>query len=464
MTLEVTNVANSGEELIIGGTAVALEDGVTDLGGAEARVTVVGSTATVEITNLDLTQAQLEATLRDVSYANTATAPTGGVREIALTSIRDSGGSDNGGMDVAATDVRSSVLVRAGAQVGGSGEPLAVSTPEDAVYVLGREDFSAAIGMTNFEGVAFNLTDSDGDGTADYLDLNPTDPAISEAGQFGILFVDRDADNVVDAGEIIGIGGQEVVTAAQLDAGMVKFAELAGMAGVAQISVEVLGATSFASDTLTLEVSPAQTNSAPVAQDDTASTTSGVAVVVDVLANDTDADGNGLTITNAADAIGSVEIGDFNEDGIPDLLYRPAPGFTGVDTFSYAIDDGNGGTDIATASVVVAQEVASTPETPTLDGHVGPDRFVYHLGDGPVTITNFEPGAPGQGEIIDQIQISGFTGLDFNTLDSNQDGVLDPMDAAITGDQSGITLHLGTDDALTVANVSVLTDDDLLFS
>ncbi len=224
MTLEVTNVANSGEELIIGGTAVALEDGVTDLGGAEARVTVVGSTATVEITNLDLTQAQLEATLRDVSYANTATAPTGGVREIALTSIRDSGGSDNGGMDVAATDVRSSVLVRAGAQVGGSGEPLAVSTPEDAVYVLGREDFSAAIGMTNFEGVAFNLTDSDGDGTADYLDLNPTDPAISEAGRFGILFVDRDADNVVDAGEIIGIGGQEVVTAAQLDAGMVKFA------------------------------------------------------------------------------------------------------------------------------------------------------------------------------------------------------------------------------------------------
>ncbi len=183
-----------------------------------------------------------------------------------------------------------------------------------------------------------------------------------------------------------------------------------------------------------------------------------------MLANDTDADGNGLTITNAADAIGSVEIGDFNEDGIPDLLYRPAPGFTGVDTFSYAIDDGNGGTDIATASVVVAQEVASTPETPTLDGHVGPDRFVYHLGDGPVTITNFEPGAPGQGEIIDQIQISGFTGLDFNTLDSNQDGVLDPMDAAITGDQSGITLHLGTDDALTVANVSVLTDDDLLFS
>jgi hypothetical protein len=64
------------------------------------------------------------------------------------------------------------------------------------------------------------------------------------------------------------------------------------------------------------------------------------------------------------------------------VLYRPIPGFTGVDTFSYAIDDGNGGIDSATVSVVVAQEVASTPETPTLEGHLGPYRFVYHLGDG----------------------------------------------------------------------------------
>jgi len=203
----------------------------------------------------------------------------------------------------------------------------------------------------------------------------------------------------------------------------------------------------------------------PVAQDDTAVTTSGVAVGIDVLANDSDPDGDPLTITDAPDgANGRVDIGDFNSDGIPDLLYTPFPGFTGVDTFSYAIDDGNGGTDTGTVNVVVAQEVASTPDTQTLEGHVGPDRFVYHLGDGPVTITNFEPGTPGQNEIIDQIEISGVPGLNFSTLDSNQDGVLDPMDGAITGDQSGITIHLGTDDALTVANVSELHDDDLLFS
>jgi hypothetical protein len=81
-----------------------------------------------------------------------------------------------------------------------------------------------------------------------------------------------------------------------------------------------------------------------------------------------------------------------------------------------------------------------------------------------VTITDFDPGPPGPGTIVDQIELSGF-GLDFATLDTNQDGFLTTTDANIVSDGAGgLTLQFGPHDVLTVEHVSTLTVDDLLFS
>jgi Bacterial Ig domain len=220
------------------------------------------------------------------------------------------------------------------------------------------------------------------------------------------------------------------------------------------------GSTSIPPNTITIGVRIPVANEAPVAQDDAATTVADVSVILDVLANDTDANGDSLTLASVTGANGSVVIGDANADTIPDLLYTPNPGFVGFDNFSYAIDDGNGGTDTAEVTVVVAQEVAADPGTPLLTGHSGPDRFIYHLGDGPVTITDFEPGTPGS--VIDQIQLVGF-GTDFTTLDSNADGQLSALDDSISG-SSSLTIDFGNDDTLTVANVTVLHEDDLLLS
>ncbi|MEL0583766.1 MAG: cadherin-like domain-containing protein [Candidatus Thiodiazotropha sp. (ex. Lucinoma kazani)] len=41
-------------------------------------------------------------------------------------------------------------------------------------------------------------------------------------------------------------------------------------------------------------------------------------------------------------------------------MYTPNPNFSGVDNFTYTIDDGNGGTDTATVFVTVGA-VADTP-------------------------------------------------------------------------------------------------------
>ena len=53
-------------------------------------------------------------------------------------------------------------------------------------------------------------------------------------------------------------------------------------------------------------------------------------VTIDVLANDTDVDGDELTITDVSDpANGNITITDNNTT----VTYTPDPGFLGVDTF-----------------------------------------------------------------------------------------------------------------------------------
>ena len=68
---------------------------------------------------------------------------------------------------------------------------------------------------------------------------------------------------------------------------------------------------------------------------------------ITVLGNDSDVDGDTLSVTSASDpANGTVVI---NPDGT--IGYTPDADFTGTDTFTYTISDGNGGTDTATVTV-----------------------------------------------------------------------------------------------------------------
>jgi hypothetical protein len=106
--------------------------------------------------------------------------------------------------------------------------------------------------------------------------------------------------------------------------------------------------------TVTVVVLP---NVNPVAQDDNASTFSGTPVTVAVLANDSDADAGqtiSVTGTSGGPANGGAVV---NGDGT--ITYTPALGFAGVDTFTYAISDGNGGTASATVTITVTKRLAT---------------------------------------------------------------------------------------------------------
>lgn len=91
-------------------------------------------------------------------------------------------------------------------------------------------------------------------------------------------------------------------------------------------------------------------NNPPNAVDDSAATTANLAVNIDVRANDTDLDGDPLTVTGATQGLhGAVGI-----NGNGTLAYNPNVNFTGLDSFSYTINDGFGGTDTANVNVMVA--------------------------------------------------------------------------------------------------------------
>ena len=102
-----------------------------------------------------------------------------------------------------------------------------------------------------------------------------------------------------------------------------------------------------ATATVTVIVGP-RSNTAPVAANDSATTDNTTSVVIDVLANDTDPEGDTLTITDIRNpAHGLVEI--VNQK----VVYTPNANFIGIETFTYTISDGQlNGT--ATVTVIVA--------------------------------------------------------------------------------------------------------------
>ncbi|MEX0368726.1 MAG: Ig-like domain-containing protein, partial [Ruegeria sp.] len=109
--------------------------------------------------------------------------------------------------------------------------------------------------------------------------------------------------------------------------------------------------------TVTVTLSVTAQNDAPVAADDAVTTQEDTAITVNVLTNDTDVDGDTLTITQVEDpANGSVTF-----DGTT-ITYTPDANFFGNESIVYTISDGAGGTTTATLTVTV-EAVADAPVT-----------------------------------------------------------------------------------------------------
>lgn len=153
--------------------------------------------------------------------------------------------------------------------------------------------------------------------------------------------------------------------------GSLSYTPNADFSGTDTITYEISdGAGGTATGSVAVSVGAA--NDAPVAVDDTASTAEDTAVTIDVLGNDTDLDGDPLSVTSASATNGTVVVA---ADG--SLTYTPEADFNGTDTITYEISDGAGGT--ATGSVTVSVGAVN-------DASVAVDDTASTLVDTAVTI------------------------------------------------------------------------------
>jgi chitinase len=95
----------------------------------------------------------------------------------------------------------------------------------------------------------------------------------------------------------------------------------------------------------------AAANRSPVAAADSATAAKNAFIDIPVLANDSDPDGDALSISGVSQgAHGSVAV---QSGGT--VRYTPAADYLGADSFSYTISDGRGGSATATVSITVAE-------------------------------------------------------------------------------------------------------------
>ncbi len=128
-------------------------------------------------------------------------------------------------------------------------------------------------------------------------------------------------------------------------------------------------------------------NTAPIANNDVATTVQNSPINIAVLANDTDADGDALLLSVATSPMNGTLL--INNNGTPSdpnddfITYTPNPNFSGTDTFTYQIDDGRGGVDQAIVTVSVTSSGGGSSGTlPVSDG------LVLHLDAGSGVTTN----------------------------------------------------------------------------
>lgn len=223
-------------------------------------------------------------------------------------------------------------------------------------------------------------------------------------------------------------------------------------------------------------------NELPVAADDSATIAQGTDGTILVLENDSDPDGNPLTITEVSDPVEGNMVS-INENG-DFLLYTPATDFAGEDSFFYTISDGRGGTASATVNVTVTSNEPPVAADDRAIAHQGAEAAIPVLandsdpdGDPLTVITVADPengAATINGDLIVYSPDDEFTGTDSFAYSISDGAATDtatvtvtvqPTDEPLTG-TDGADVLIGDDNltslGATVEEIIGGTGDDII--
>jgi hypothetical protein len=182
------------------------------------------------------------------------------------------------------------------------------------------------------------------------------------------------------------------------------------------------------------------TNQPPVANDYSATTHQNTNVTVNVVQNDTDADGSIIPSTVVIKS--DVSNGSITNNVDGTVLYVPASGFTGIDSFTYTVDDNEGATsNIATVTINV-------------NAIIGSDSSINSTSqDGKSETALFEqpaPGEPGSGDGNYVVMAINDLGMHCGDFDTRISSILPPFQVLL-----GQVIQRGSTPILNPAGVSL---------
>jgi len=201
-------------------------------------------------------------------------------------------------------------------------------------------------------------------------------------------------------------------------------------------------------------------NDAPESFPDSAVMQEDASLIIDVLANDTDADNDNLTISSAASASGQVTITSNDT-----LLFQPYESFNGMATISYIIEDGHGGISSSAATVTI---------NAVNDAPIAINDVTSTLEDTPVSINVLNNDTDPEGHTLKISQVSASSGEVI--INANNTITFSPaenmygtsiLSYAITDEDGGtssakVTVSiLSVNDAPVLVNDTATTDEDI---
>ncbi|MGH9921324.1 MAG: tandem-95 repeat protein, partial [Nitrososphaerales archaeon] len=198
------------------------------------------------------------------------------------------------------------------------------------------------------------------------------------------------------------------------------------------------------SNNATISITVNAINDAPVADEDSVSVDENEATAISVLSNDSDVDGDSLTVTSVTDPPNGSAI--INGNGT--ITYTPTGDYNGPDSFDYTISDDNGGFDTATVNVIVEpmndapvanDDAVSTDEDTILEIPEATLLANDTDADGDtLTVSSFDAVSTAGGTIVlgsslDYTPPSNFNGVDtFTYTASDGNGGFDTATVTVT--------------------------------
>ncbi|RAW01361.1 tandem-95 repeat protein [Pseudochryseolinea flava] len=255
----------------------------------------------------------------------------------------------------------------------------------------GVVDYDPAANFNGIAGIQYTVQDNQGatsapgDITITVTSVNDPPVAVADAAStsegvainIAVLANDTDPDNNIDVSSVdlntsmLGIQSSNTTTEGTWTAnasGVVNFAPVAGFNGNAVLNYTVEDLGNITSNVATITVSVSVVNDAPVANNDNATTPEDEDVTINVVANDTDADGtiNAASVdlnllTAGIQSTMTTTSGNYSVSTIGIVTFTPLSNFHGVATLPYTVQDNDGLTSNNATITVTVTDVNDAP-------------------------------------------------------------------------------------------------------